>query len=70
MLLVTVVCSDRECIEECEIVVGDLDAVEAYVCDCGHGFVVVAVSELDEAQREGSLVSLPERPRAPTRRAA
>jgi hypothetical protein len=70
MLLVTVSCSDPECIEEREVAVDDLEAVEAYVCDCGHGFVVATVAELDEAPRSGSLVSLPERRRSPIRRAA
>ena len=70
MLLVTVVCSDPECVEEREIAVEDLGAVDATVCDCGHGFVVVSVSELDEPDHEGSLISLPERTPAPSRRAA
>jgi hypothetical protein len=70
MLLVTVVCSDPECAEEREVAVEDLDAVDATVCDCGYGFVVVAVSGLDEADRPGSLVSLPKRRPAPSRRAA
>ena len=70
MLLVTVVCSDPECIEEHEIVVEDLDAVDATVCNCGHGFVAVAVSELDEAPRGGSVVELPGRHHVANRRAA
>jgi len=70
MLLVTVVCSDPECAEEREIVAGDLDAVEAHACQCGHGFVVVAASEVDEPKQPGSLVSLPERRPAAVRRAA
>jgi hypothetical protein len=70
MLLLTVVCSDPECAEEREIAVEDLDAIDAKVCDCGHGFVVVTVSELDEPDRSGLLISLPERKPAPGRRAA
>jgi hypothetical protein len=70
MLLVAVVCSDAECAEEREIVVGELDAVEAHACDCGHGFVVVAVSEVDEPKEPGSLLTLPERRSPPRRRAA
>ena len=70
MLLVTVACSDPECIEEREIVVEDLDAVDATVCNCGHGFIVVAVSELDERSRGGSVVELPERHPGANRRAA
>lgn len=70
MFLVTIVCSDPDCSEEREIVVGDLDAVEACACDCSHGFVVLTVSELNEPPRSGSLISLPERPSASRRRAA
>jgi len=44
MLLISVVCSDPRCLEEREIVVGDLVDVDLSVCDCGHGFVVVAVA--------------------------
>jgi hypothetical protein len=70
MLLVTVICSDPDCTEEREIAVDELDALDAHLCDCGHGFVLVAVSELDEPARSGSLVSLPDRRTPPTRRAA
>jgi hypothetical protein len=70
MLLVKVVCSDPECAEEREVAVADLDVIDETVCDCGHGLVVVAVSELDEPDRSGSLISLPERKPAPSRRAA
>jgi hypothetical protein len=70
MLLVAVVCSDPECAEERELAVEDLDALDATPCECGHGFVVVAVSELDERDRTGSLISLPRPEPAPSRRAA
>jgi hypothetical protein len=70
MLLVTVVCSDPDCAEEREITVETLDAIDETVCDCGYGFAVVCVSELDEPDRSGSLISLPERRPGPRRRAA
>ena len=70
MLLVTVVCSDPECPEEREVAVENLDAIDETVCDCGYGFVVVCVSELDEPDRPGALISLPERRAGPRRRAA
>jgi hypothetical protein len=70
MFLVMIVCSDSECIEEREMAVDDLDAIDNHLCECGHGFVVVTVSELDEPERSGSLISLPERERTPSRRAA
>jgi hypothetical protein len=70
MLLVTVMCSDPQCVEEREIVVDGLQAVETHSCDCGFGFVVVSVAELAETPRAGSLISLPDRRRRPNRRAA
>jgi hypothetical protein len=69
MLLVTVVCSDPECIEEREVLVEDLDAIDATVCDCSHGFVVVSVSEHDRGDAPASVIELPRR-RAQARRAA
>ncbi len=69
MLLVSVVCSDPECAEERELAVPDLDAIDDDVCECGHGFVVIAVSELDQAPG-GSVVELPARRRRSDRRAA
>jgi hypothetical protein len=70
MLLVTVMCSDPQCVEEREVLVDELQAVETHVCDCGFGFVVVSVSELAETPRSGSVISLPDRHRPPSRRAA
>jgi hypothetical protein len=70
MLLVTVVCSDPACFEEREVAVEDLDAIDDHICSCGYGFVVLAVSELDEPTETGSLVPLPVPHRAPRRRAA
>jgi hypothetical protein len=70
MLLVTVICSDPECTEEREIAVEELDAIDATVCECGHGFVVVAVSELGRAVESATVIELPKRRRAQSRRAA
>jgi hypothetical protein len=70
MLLVGVTCSDPECAEEREVALGELDELDEYPCDCGYGSVVVRVSELDEPTRSVSLVSLPDRRRASTRKAA
>jgi hypothetical protein len=70
MFLVTIVCSDPECIEEREIAINELDEVDGELCECGHGFVLLSVSELNEPMRSGSLISLPERRGAPSRRAA
>jgi hypothetical protein len=70
MLLVTVMCSDPQCVEEREIAVVELDELHEHPCDCGYGFVVVSVSALAETPRSGSLISLPDRRRPPSRRAA
>ena len=67
MFLVTIVCSDPECVEEREVAVEDLESVDGYVCECGHGFVLITVSELDQP---GTVVRLPERRPASQRRAA
>jgi hypothetical protein len=69
MLLVTILCSDPGCEEERELAVDDLDDLEGFACECGHGFVIAAVAELREAG--GELVSLASRRGpAPDRRAA
>ena len=60
MLLARIICSDWECTEELEVRVEDLDELENYACDCGHGFVLLTVSELREEDR-GQLVELPRR---------
>jgi len=70
VLLVTVLCSDPACTEERELVVDELDGVDATVCECGHGFVVISVSEVEEAPRGARVVSLPARRRESSRRAA
>jgi hypothetical protein len=69
MLLVTIICSDPECTEEREITVESLDDLEGYPCECGHGFVVASVSELDET-KPGLVIPLPDRGRSSARRAA
>jgi hypothetical protein len=68
MFLIQIVCSDPECTEEREIAVEDLAEVEEMACECSHVFVVITVSEL--AEPTGSVISLPERGRQATRRAA
>jgi hypothetical protein len=70
MFLVRIDCSDPECREEREAVLESLDELEELACDCGHGFVVVSVSELREPASSGAVISLPARRRSTTRRAA
>jgi hypothetical protein len=72
MLLARLVCSDPRCHDEREIAVDDLDRLDGLVCECGHGFVLVSVSEL----REPAATVIPIEPRdrgiapPPGRRAA
>ena len=70
MFIARIVCSDAACTEELEVMVESLDELDRYLCDCGHGFVLITVSELSEAPEPGVVVSLPERRRARARRAA
>ena len=68
MLLARIVCSDPDCTEELEVAVEDLDELEGFVCECGHGFVLFEISRLREPG--GALVAFPERRAATRRRAA
>ena len=56
MLLATVLCSDPGCEGELEIVIEDLDELAGLVCDCGFGFVLSTVSELED--EEAKVVSI------------
>jgi hypothetical protein len=56
MFLARVICSDPGCHEEIEVAVESLDELDGRVCDCGHGFVLAAVSEL--AEPRGEVVSI------------
>jgi hypothetical protein len=67
MFLATIVCSDPGCDEEREVAVRRIDELDGFPCECGHGFVLVAVAELREAG--GELVALAP-PAQPARRAA
>jgi hypothetical protein len=49
VLLATLICSDEDCAAELELVVDDLDAVEAEACACGCTLVLLAVSEWEPA---------------------
>ena len=70
MFIARIVCSDAACTEELEVTVENLDELDRYLCDCGHGFVLITVSELRDDSR-GQLVELPRRrSRGTARRAA
>jgi hypothetical protein len=69
MLLARIICSDPECSEELDVAVATLDELDGYVCECGHGYVLITVSEAKSAG--GQLVELPRRrSRGAARRAA
>ncbi len=68
MLLATILCSDPRCTEELEVAVENLDELDGFVCECGHGFVLLEVAELREPG--GSLIAFPSRNGTPKRRAA
>lgn len=49
MFLATLICSDEDCAEEVERVVGHLVELDAAACDCGCTLVVLAISEWSPA---------------------
>jgi hypothetical protein len=57
MWQVTVLCSG--CAEETEVVVGDLDDVEAEACPCGYSYVVLSVASFEPVYaKDGELAVL------------
>ncbi len=68
MLLARIVCSDPDCIEELEVAVEELDELDGFVCECGHGFVLIEVAELRPSGAR--VVSMPARRPTAERRAA
>jgi hypothetical protein len=47
MWQVTVVCSDDRCAEVMEVVVEDLDEIEAVVCECDYNVVLLRVASFE-----------------------
>ncbi|MQA74214.1 MAG: hypothetical protein GEU88_07735 [Solirubrobacterales bacterium] len=47
MWLAHVVCSGRDCYEELEIVADRLEEIDRVTCECGHGFVLLTISEVE-----------------------
>lgn len=70
MFVATIVCSDPGCDEEREIAVERIDELDGFTCECGHGFVLVAVAELRESG--GKVIAIEARRSGPAaqRRAA
>jgi hypothetical protein len=50
MWIVRMICSAPECVEEVEAVVSDLHELERFGCTCGHGLVLMSVSEVELAR--------------------
>jgi hypothetical protein len=48
MHLAALICSDEECASEIEEV-GTLEELDALACDCGCAWVVLSLSEVEEA---------------------
>ena len=47
MWLARVICSGPECLDEEEVLVEDLGELDQLACGCSHGFVVLAISEVE-----------------------
>lgn len=45
--LAHIICSGRDCLEELEVVIAELDELDRLGCDCGHGFVLLSISEVE-----------------------
>ena len=50
MFVVVIGCS--ACPEETEVVVSELDDVDALACECGYGYVILGIAELAEPRGE------------------
>jgi hypothetical protein len=47
MWLARIVCSGQSCTQELELVVDELDELDGISCDCGYGFVLLEVAEIE-----------------------
>jgi hypothetical protein len=47
MWLAHVLCSAKDCTEELELIVEELEELDGAVCDCGYGFVLRSLSEVE-----------------------
>jgi hypothetical protein len=70
MLLAKIICSDPECYEEIEVPIDRLDELDGFNCECGYGFVLASVSELNEPAGELVSISVRRTQRRDGRRAA
>lgn len=47
MWMAHVICSGRDCTEELEVVISDLDELERLNCECGYGMMLLTLSEVE-----------------------
>ena len=47
MWMAHLLCSGRECTEELEVVVSDLEELDRLGCTCGHDLVLLSISEVE-----------------------
>jgi predicted transport protein len=47
MWIAHVICSGRDCTEDLEVVIEDLEELDSVACTCGHGYVLLSVSAVD-----------------------
>jgi hypothetical protein len=41
-----IICSGRDCYAEVEVAIDSLDELDGLSCECGHGFIMLSISEL------------------------
>jgi hypothetical protein len=47
VLVAGLICSDVACGEERDVFVDALEELDGFPCECGHGFVLLRVSEVE-----------------------
>jgi hypothetical protein len=47
MWLAHIICSGPTCTSELEVVIDQLDELEQFNCDCGYGFALLDLSEVE-----------------------
>jgi hypothetical protein len=47
MWLAHVICSGADCATELDLMVESLDELDRFNCDCGYGYALLSISELE-----------------------
>jgi hypothetical protein len=47
MWIAHMICSGRDCTEEYEAIIDDLDELDRFGCTCGHAYTLLTVSEVE-----------------------